>query len=118
MLSHAYYGATIRDVDFSEATLTSISGPKLLWLNRCTFVGADLRLATLDKWHFTRCDFRGANLRGASLRGAWFTGCDLTGADLRDTDLRYVNFSSAGVGESEIETCLDDVLWDRGARPV
>ena len=110
----AYYGAALRQLDFSKAALSSVSGPKLLWLDRCTFAGADLRFATLDGWHFKLCDLTGANLRGASLRGASFAGCDLTGADLRDTDLTYVRFGSVGVGDGAIETRLDRVLCDPG----
>ena len=115
VLSNAFLGATISRLDFSDAELVLVSGPALLWLDRCSFSGADLRHANLDKWHFNLCDLRGANLRGASLRGAWFAGCDLTGADLRDTDLAYAFFGSMGVGEGEIETRLDNTLGDPAA---
>lgn len=117
VLSEAFNGETIRGLDFSHASLISVSGPKSLWLDRCTFAGADLRHACLDKWHFKLCDLRGANLRGASLRGAWFAGCDLTGADLRDTDLTYASFESIGVGEGATATQLEGVLSDPGALP-
>jgi uncharacterized protein YjbI with pentapeptide repeats len=113
-LASARYGATVRRLDLSQAALSSVSGPKSLRLDRCTFAGADLRLATLDGWFFKLCDLTGVNLRGASLRGASFAGCDLTGADLRDTDLTYVEFRSVGVGDGAIETRLDRVLCDPG----
>lgn len=118
LISEAYYGANLRGVDFTGASLVSVSGPKVLFLERCTFAGADLRQATLDKWWLKLCDLRGANLRGASLRGARFVGCDLTGADLRDTDLAYATFSSLGVGEGARETRLVGALFDPGVVPV
>jgi len=113
-LTSAYSGATVRRLDFSGAELTSVSGPRLLWLDRCTFAAADLRHATLDGWHFKLCDLTGANLRGASLRGASFAGCDLTAADLRDTDLTDVWFGSVGVRRGATATRLDGVLCDAG----
>lgn len=112
VLKSAGYGAKVRGLDLSRASLLSVTGPNLLWLERCSFAGADLRHATLDGWHFKLCDLTGANLRGASLRGTGFGGCDLTGADLRDTDLRYATFGPVGVGNGAIETCLDRVLHD------
>lgn len=113
-LAGASYGTTVRRFDFSKAALSSVSGPKMLRLDRCTFAGADLRHATLDGWHFKLCDLTGVSFRGASLRGAWFAGCDLSGADLRDTDLTDVQFGSVGVGDGAIDTRLDRVLCDPG----
>jgi len=113
LTSHRY-SATVRGLDFSGADLTSVSGPKTLRLDRCTFAHADLRHATLDGWTFKLCDLTGANLRGASLRGASFAGCDLTGADLRDTDLTDVRFGSVGVGRGATATRLDRVMRDAG----
>jgi uncharacterized protein YjbI with pentapeptide repeats len=112
VLVSAGYGAKVRGLDLSHASLLSVSWPRQLWLERCSFASADLRHATLDGWHFKLCDLTGANMRGASLRGTGFAGCDLTGADLRDTDLRYASFGPVGVGNGAIETCLDRVLHD------
>ncbi|MEV5687387.1 MULTISPECIES: pentapeptide repeat-containing protein [unclassified Streptomyces] len=39
-----------------------------LRFTRCSFIGADLRHATLDGCSFKFCDFSGADARGASLR--------------------------------------------------
>ena len=112
VLTSAGYGATLRGLDFSHAELSSAAGPSVLWLDRCSFAGADLRQATLDGWSLKLCDLSGANLRGASLRGTWFSGCDLTGADLRDTDLTGVEFGRVGVGEGVRETLVDGALVD------
>lgn len=112
VLSSAHYGATLRGLDLSDAALSSVSGPRVLWLERCTFTDADLRQATLDHWHFKLCDLTGANLRGSSLRGTSFAGCNLTGADLRDTDLTDVRFGSVGVGKGAFVTQLEGALFD------
>jgi uncharacterized protein YjbI with pentapeptide repeats len=118
LISDAYYGATLRGVDFTGASLVSVSGPSVLFLKRCIFTEADLRQATLDGWWLTLCDLRSANLRGASLRGARFVGCDLTGADLRGTDLTHAIFGSVGVGEGARETQLAGALFDPGVVPT
>ncbi|MFC4908321.1 pentapeptide repeat-containing protein [Actinomadura gamaensis] len=69
-----------------------------LWFERCSFVAADLRHATLDGCSFKLCDLRGAVLRGASLRGVSWAGCDLRDADLRDTDLAGARFGFVNTG--------------------
>lgn len=113
-ISGARYGATLRGLDFSSAELTSVAGPEVLWMDRCRFVGADLRQATLDGWRLKRCDLSGADLRGASLRGTSFAACDLTGADLRGADLSGARFGSVGVSMGAVGCRLDGVLVDPG----
>lgn len=68
-LAEARYGQTLRGVVFDGLSLTSVGVADVLWLDRCSFVAADLRQATLDGAHFKFCDLRDADLRGASLRG-------------------------------------------------
>ena len=118
LITDAFYGATLRGVDFTGASLLSASGPNHLYFKKCTFAGADLRQTTLDTWRFTLCDFTGADLHGASLRGARFSGCDLTGADLRGTDLTYTSFGTIGVGAGARETILTGALFDIGVVPT
>jgi len=101
VLSSAFYSSTVRRQTFDRLDLTSVVfGSGLLWLDRCTFVGADLRQATLDGCHFKMCDFTSAKLRGASARGAAFAGCDMRDADLRDLDLTYAEFSVVTSGST------------------
>lgn len=111
-LKAARYGTSFTSLDFTDADLVSLAGPRHLWFERCDFADADLRQATLDGWTFKLCDFSGAKLRGASLRGTSFTACDFTGADLRDTDLRNVAFRRLGTGEDAIDTVFDGALGD------
>ena len=110
-LSDAFYGANIRDENFDSVDLNSLSLNRL-WLDRCTFVGTDLRHATLDGCHFKLCDFRNANFRGASVRHATFSGCDLRDADLRDTDLTGASFGSVNTGTEAGRTNLTDACLD------
>ncbi|MEV5746477.1 pentapeptide repeat-containing protein [Actinoallomurus sp. NPDC052308] len=96
-----YFAAVDRQV-FDGEDLASVRTQQLRFA-RCSFVGADLRHATLDGCFFKMCDFRGADLRGASLRGTSLAGCDLREADLRDADLTggllgYVNTGSHPYG--------------------
>ncbi|KJK45510.1 pentapeptide repeat protein [Lentzea aerocolonigenes] len=88
--------ATVTAEDFSGQDLTSIRTHTRF--DRCTFAGADLRQATLDRCSFKMCDLSGANLRGASLRGVSLAGCDLRGADLRDTDLTGAHLGRVNTG--------------------
>jgi uncharacterized protein YjbI with pentapeptide repeats len=69
-----------------------------LRFTRCSFVGVDLRHATLDGCWFRFCDLSGADLRGASLRGTRLFGCDLRDADLRDADLTEAKFGRVNSG--------------------
>ncbi|MFW2514696.1 pentapeptide repeat-containing protein [Demequina sp. SO4-13] len=101
-------------LNLSQASLVSVSGPGTLWLDHCTFAGADLRHATLDDWHFKLCDLTSANLRGASLRGTSFAGCDLTGADLRDTCRRRSNVEPMRRLKTEPPCCRVVSLPDLG----
>ncbi|MFC5185507.1 pentapeptide repeat-containing protein [Actinomadura harenae] len=82
---------------FDSQDLISLQ-TRQLWFVRCSFVGADLRQATLDRCSFKLCDLRGANLRGASLRGTHLAGCDLRDADLRDVDLTDAQFGWVNTG--------------------
>lgn len=66
--------------------------------SHCSFIGADLRHATLDGSWFNFCDLSDADLRGASLRDVSLAGCDLRGADLRDTDLTGARLGSVNTG--------------------
>ncbi len=98
-----------------------------LWLERCSFVGADLRYATLDGCHFKFCDFRDATLRSASMRGAGFAGWDFRNADLRDADPTGTRFGLVRTGTDTGRTdltgtlpagaSLDDALFDDVIRP-
>ncbi|ABS03830.1 pentapeptide repeat protein [Kineococcus radiotolerans SRS30216 = ATCC BAA-149] len=113
--SRASYGQHLHQVSFAGQDLTSVSIPRLLWLERCSFDGADLRQATLDGMHLKLCTLKDANLRGASLRGVSFTGCDLTGADLRDADLHGASFGAVNTGNSSGRTVLSGALLDQAA---
>ena len=81
-----------------------------LWLDRCSFIGADLRYATLDGCQFKFCDFHDATLRSASMRGAAFAGCDFRNADLRDADLTGTRFGYAQTGTDAGRTDLTAAL--------
>ena len=115
LLADASYGSTLQHVTFAGAALTSVSLPDLLWIDRCSFVGADMRQATLDGAHFKFCDLRDADLRGASLRGVTFCGCDLRGADLRAVDLRYATFGRVNTGDDSGRNLLTGARLDPGA---
>ena len=93
--------AAVNGEDFTGQNLASV-GTSRLRFTGCSFVGADLRQATLDGCWFKFCDFNDADLRGASLRGVSMTGCDLRGADLRDTDLADARFGSVNTGISPL----------------
>ena len=82
---------TLRRVSFDRLDLSMVVRPKCR-LDRCTFVGGDLRHATLDGSFFKFCNFSRADLRGASLRFATFAACALQEADLRDCDLTGATF--------------------------
>lgn len=114
-ISDTYYGKHLRRLSFAGQDLTSVSVSGLLWLERCSLDGADLRQATLDGTYLKFCSLRGANLRGASLRGVRFGGCDLTGADLRDADLYGASFGAVNTGDGGGGTVLIGVLLDEGA---
>jgi uncharacterized protein YjbI with pentapeptide repeats len=92
----------VRRHRFDNQSLISVVVDRAAWFERCTFVGAALRLATLDGVHFKMCDFRGAQMRGASLRGVWFAGCDLRDTDLRDADLTGAHFGYVNTGKDDI----------------
>jgi uncharacterized protein YjbI with pentapeptide repeats len=77
LVRHGFDGLSLSSVRFAEDG----------WFDRCSFVGADLRQATLDGAHFKMCTFRGADLRGASLRSVRLGGCDLRDARLQRADL-------------------------------
>jgi uncharacterized protein YjbI with pentapeptide repeats len=114
-IAQAFYGQQLRRVSFAGQDLTSVSIPGLLWLERCSLDGADLRQATLDGMHLKLCTLKNANLRGASLRGVTFAGCDLTGADLRDADLYGASFGAVNTGNSSGRTVLSGALLDQAA---
>jgi uncharacterized protein YjbI with pentapeptide repeats len=97
-LTSATYGVEVAQESFDSADLTSISLNQL-WLVRCSFVGADLRHATLDNCRFKMCDLRRTNLRGASMRFVSLAGCDLRGADLRDCDLTGARLGFVNTGD-------------------
>ncbi|WP_433191346.1 pentapeptide repeat-containing protein [Actinoallomurus sp. CA-150999] len=106
MLGRLPYGAAVDRQVFDGQDLASVRTQRL-WFARCSFVGADLRHATLDGCSFKMCDFRGADLRGASLRGVSLAGCDLRDADLHDADLTasrlgYVNTGSHPYGLTDV----------------
>ncbi|MBL7490728.1 pentapeptide repeat-containing protein [Frankia sp. AgB1.9] len=90
-------GAVVKRRSFDGQNLATARAGQL-WFDRCSFVSADLRHATLDGCSFKMCDFRSADLRGASLRGASFGGCDLRDADLRDADLTGVRLDFVNTG--------------------
>lgn len=115
ILADARYGGRVRGVDFSGAGLDTVAMAGLVFVERCTFVGADLRHATLDRCCFLLCDLRGADLRGAALRGARFSACDLSGADLRGADLYDAEFGCVGAGDGATPTVLVGTRFDRGA---
>ncbi|MCX4680769.1 pentapeptide repeat-containing protein [Streptomyces sp. NBC_01433] len=92
---HRY--AAVNGEDFTGQNLASARTLQLRF-TRCSFMGADLRHATLDGCWFKFCDFSGADLRGASLREVSLAGCDLRGADLRDTDLTDTRLGSVNTG--------------------
>lgn len=123
LLSALHYSATVKGHTFDGQDLTTVRTPELVWFDRCSFIGTDLRHATLDGCRFKMCSFQGANLRGASLRGAAFSSCDLRDADLRDTDLTGSHFSYSNSGPQPVRTditgadltgaCLRDVQADQ-----
>ncbi|MGW5782112.1 pentapeptide repeat-containing protein [Streptomyces sp. NPDC003863] len=92
---HSY--AVVNHEDFTDQNLASTRTSQLRFTH-CSFIGADLRHATLDGSSFKFCDFTGADLRGASLREVSLAGCDLRGADLRDTDLTGARLESVNTG--------------------
>ncbi|GLY16696.1 hypothetical protein Kisp01_37110 [Kineosporia sp. NBRC 101677] len=114
MLASATYGHSLERLTFDGLQLLSLRLPDLLWLKRCSFVGADLRHATLEGARLILCDLRDADLRGASLRGTAFSGCDLRGADLRGADLRHLRFGSVNTGNADGRTLVTGVRSDRG----
>ncbi|WP_307844602.1 pentapeptide repeat-containing protein [Actinotalea solisilvae] len=116
-LSRLRYGQHVRRLDVSGVSLVSLALPRSVWFDRCRFVGADLRHATLDGSHFKLCDFTGADLRGASPRGASFAGCDLTGVDLRGADLFDARFGAVGVGAGAHPTRLRTSGATQGRSP-
>jgi uncharacterized protein YjbI with pentapeptide repeats len=108
-LAGAPYGLRINGRVFDAVDLSSVLMNQL-WLERCSFIGADLRHATLDGCHFKLCDFRDATLRSASMRGAGFAGCDFRNADLRDTDLAGARFGYVLTGTDTGRTDLTGTL--------
>ncbi|MGV9340126.1 pentapeptide repeat-containing protein [Streptomyces sp. NPDC003688] len=83
--------------DFTGQNLASTRISQLRF-TRCSFIGVDLRHATLDGCWFKFSDLSGADLRGASLREISLAGCDLRGADLRNTDLTGARLGSVNTG--------------------
>ncbi|MCD5353715.1 pentapeptide repeat-containing protein [Kineosporia mesophila] len=114
MLVRAAYGQTLRRISFDDLQLLPLRLPDVLFLERCSFVGTDLRQATLDGGHFKMCNLRGADLRGASLRNATFSACDLRGADLRGTDLTRVRLGRVLTGSDNGHTLVSGAVTDRG----
>lgn len=114
-LAGAGYGQLLRGISFAGVDLTTVSTPALVWIERCSLEGADLRQATLDGAHLKMCDLRGANLRGASLRGTSFVGCDLAGADLRGADLHGASFTAVNTGDHSGRSVLTAALLDQAA---
>jgi uncharacterized protein YjbI with pentapeptide repeats len=108
-LASAPYGLRISGRVFDALDLNSVLMNQL-WLERCSFIGADLRHATLDGCHFKLCDFRDATLRSASMRGAAFAGCDFRNADLRDADLTGTRFGHVRTGTDTGRTDLTGAL--------
>ena len=108
-LAGARYGMSISGRVFDALDLNSVLMNQL-WLDRCSFIGADLRYATIDGCHFMFCDFRDATLRSASMRGAGFAGCDFRNADLRDADLTGTRFGYVRTGSDTGRTDLTGTL--------
>jgi uncharacterized protein YjbI with pentapeptide repeats len=104
----------LRALSFDGLDLMSLRLPAQLWLDRCSFVGADLRQSTLAGAHFKMCDFSKADLRGASLRGTRFGGCDFSGADLRGADLHGTSFGSVNTGDQSGRSLLTAIRVDEG----
>ncbi len=96
---------------FGGLDLSSVH-PNHIRFERCSFVAADLRQATLDSCSFRYCDLSQAKLRGSSLRFVQFTGCILDGADLRDCDLTGARFDHANTGDQSGRTTTTGVLLD------
>jgi uncharacterized protein YjbI with pentapeptide repeats len=107
-------GVSLQALSFDGLDLVSLRLPAQLWLDRCSFVGADLRQSTLDRAHFKMCDFSEADLRGASLRGVSFGACDLRGADLRGADLHGTSFGLVNTGDESGCTLLTAARVDEG----
>jgi uncharacterized protein YjbI with pentapeptide repeats len=103
--------ATVAGEVFDQADLSSVCLDRL-WLDRCSLVAADLRLATLDGCSLRFCDLRRARLRGASLRFARLDGCDLREADLRDCDLTGANFGFVNTGAANGRSDLTGAFLD------
>lgn len=118
MLAAARYSQTLRRLSFDGLQLVSLRLADLLRLDRCSFVGADLRQAALDGARFKMCDLRNADLRGASLRRVSFGACDLRGADLRGADLTGVRFGSVNTGDDTGGTVLAGAVFDRDVDPA
>ncbi|MGW1674057.1 pentapeptide repeat-containing protein [Streptomyces sp. NPDC002324] len=89
--------AAVNGEDYTGQNLASARTLRLRF-TRCSFIGTDLRHATLDGCWFKFCDFSNADLRGASLRAVSLAGCDLRSADLRDTDLTDARFERVNTG--------------------
>ena len=101
-------------LSFDGLDLVSLRLRAGLRLDRCSFVGADLRQSTLDGASFKMCDFSGADLRGASLRDVNLGGCDFRGADLRGADLRGTSFGRVNTGDESGRSLLTAALVDDG----
>jgi uncharacterized protein YjbI with pentapeptide repeats len=108
---------TFRRVRFDGLDL-SVAVSLQAWFDRCSFVGVDLRHATLDGCSLKLGDLQRADLRGASLRFARFSGSDLREADLRDCDLTGAVFGLVNTGnDANAFTDVSGARWTlSGAR--
>lgn len=104
-----------RSFDGTELSSLALVGP--LWFDRCSFIGTDLRHATLDRCSFKLCTFEGASFRGGSLRYTRFGGCNLQKVDFRDCDLTGAEFGRVNTGMADLgRTDVTGARWDRAIR--
>lgn len=131
ILSALHEGATLRDIDLSDASLEK----RKLWdctvedgrfdriqaarlyahvatFIRTSFRDADLTAATLRYCSFEQCDFTGARLAGGSAPEATFKDCRFDGADLSGMYLQGASFhgplsDACFVGAQLLDTRFD-----------
>lgn len=109
-----YSGRSLAKAHFFEARV-----------ERMSFVGADLRNATLERTEFKDCNFDGAILSSSFIRESSLSGCSFEGARLedsfvRDTNIRQTSFRRADLKRASFDSVrlVDVDLSDADRRGV
>jgi Pentapeptide repeats (8 copies) len=114
MLRGLSYGASVNRQVFDGQDLMSVRTQRL-WSDHCSFVGADLRHATLDGCSFKICDFRDTDLRDADLTGGRL-GYVNTGAHPYGlTDITGAKFDNAVLGDLQVDQVVGWCERERSA---